>query len=51
MTMDSRPLGDSGLTVSRLSLGSWRTFERIGRDAGLEVMRAARISGLSTSWR
>jgi L-glyceraldehyde 3-phosphate reductase len=47
MTMDSRPLGDSGLTVSRLSLGSWRTFERISRDAGLEVMRAARDAGIT----
>ena len=45
--MDSRPLGDSGLTVSRLSLGSWRTFERISRDAGLEVMRAAREAGIT----
>ena len=45
--MDSRPLGDSGLTVSRLSLGSWRTFERISRDAGLEVMRAARDAGIT----
>jgi len=45
--MDFRPLGDSGLTVSRLSLGSWRTFERISRDAGLEVMRAAREAGIT----
>ena len=45
--MDSRPLGESGLTVSRLSLGSWRTFERISRDAGLEVMRAAREAGIT----
>jgi aryl-alcohol dehydrogenase-like predicted oxidoreductase len=45
--MDSRPLGDSGLTVSRLSLGSWRTFERISRDTGLEVMRAAREAGIT----
>src|SRR4249920_3457327 len=45
--MDCRPLGDSGLSVSRLSLGSWRTFERISRDAGLEVMRAARDAGIT----
>ena len=43
--MDRRPLGSSGLEVSRLSLGSWRTFERIGREDGLAVMRAARENG------
>ena len=47
MTMDFRPLGHSGLTVSRLSLGSWRTFERISWDAGLDVMRAARDAGIT----
>jgi aryl-alcohol dehydrogenase-like predicted oxidoreductase len=47
VTIESRPLGDSGLTVSRLALGSWRTFERISRDAGLEVMRAARDAGIT----
>jgi aryl-alcohol dehydrogenase-like predicted oxidoreductase len=40
--MERRRLGSSALTVSRLSLGSWRTFERIGREQGLAVMRAAR---------
>jgi L-glyceraldehyde 3-phosphate reductase len=40
--MDRRALGSSQLEVSRLSLGSWRTFERIGRERGLSVMRAAR---------
>jgi aryl-alcohol dehydrogenase-like predicted oxidoreductase len=30
-----------------LSLGSWRTFERIGRDEGLAVMEAARKSGIT----
>jgi hypothetical protein len=49
--MDSRPLGDSGLTVSRLSLGSWRTFERISRDAGLEVMKADGYAGLTINLR
>ncbi len=33
MEMPHRPLGQSGLEVSRLSLGSWRTFERIGARA------------------
>jgi aryl-alcohol dehydrogenase-like predicted oxidoreductase len=45
--MDKRPLGSSGLEVSRLSLGSWRTFERIPRDDGLAVMRAAREHGFN----
>jgi aryl-alcohol dehydrogenase-like predicted oxidoreductase len=42
-----RPLGRSGLEVSRLALGSWRTFERIPREDGLAVMRAARGNGLN----
>jgi L-glyceraldehyde 3-phosphate reductase len=41
------PLGRSDLQVSRLALGSWRTFERIPREAGLAVMRAAREYGLN----
>jgi aryl-alcohol dehydrogenase-like predicted oxidoreductase len=40
-------LGASGLLVSRLALGSWRTFERIGRERGLAVMRAARETGIT----
>ena len=35
------------MQVSRLALGSWRTFERIPREAGLAVMRAAREHGLN----
>jgi aryl-alcohol dehydrogenase-like predicted oxidoreductase len=42
-----RPLGSSGLDVSVMSLGSWRTFERIEREQGLEVMRAARAAGIN----
>jgi len=42
-----RPLGTSGLSVSVLSLGSWRTFERIPREDGLAVMRAAREAGIT----
>jgi predicted oxidoreductase len=45
--MERRPLGSSGLEVSRLSLGSWRTFERIPRDDGLAVMLAAREHGFN----
>jgi aryl-alcohol dehydrogenase-like predicted oxidoreductase len=36
------PLGRSELRVSRLALGSWRTFERMPREAGVAVMVAAR---------
>jgi L-glyceraldehyde 3-phosphate reductase len=45
--MDKRPLGNSGLEVSRLSLGSWRTFERVPREDGLAVMTAAREHGIN----
>jgi aryl-alcohol dehydrogenase-like predicted oxidoreductase len=40
-------LGNSGLEVSRLALGSWRTFERIGSDQGIRVMAAARDAGIT----
>ena len=41
-----RQLGDSGLSVSIMSLGSWRTFERLSRDEGIAVMTAAREAGI-----
>ena len=41
------PLGGSGIQVSRLALGSWRTFERIDRDRGVSVMTAAREAGIT----
>jgi aryl-alcohol dehydrogenase-like predicted oxidoreductase len=40
-------LGRSGLHVSRLALGSWRTYERISRDQGVRVMLAAREAGIN----
>ena len=46
-TLEQRPLGSSGLDVSVFSLGSWRTFERIGFDASVEVMRTAREVGIT----
>ena len=46
-TLPTRPLGSSGLDVSVMSLGSWRTFERIDRDQGVAVMRAAREAGIT----
>jgi L-glyceraldehyde 3-phosphate reductase len=42
----TRRLGTAGPEVSVLALGSWRTFERIGRDRGLAVMEAAFGSGI-----
>jgi aryl-alcohol dehydrogenase-like predicted oxidoreductase len=41
-----RPLGSSGIDVSALSLGSWRTYEVIPRERGLAVMTAARECGI-----
>src|SRR5947209_14130242 len=45
--IERRRLGSSELAVSRLALGSWRTFERIPREDGLAVMRAAREHGFN----
>src|ERR1035437_430428 len=42
-----RPLGTAGIEVSALSLGSWRTFERLPAGTGVAVMRAARAEGIS----
>jgi aryl-alcohol dehydrogenase-like predicted oxidoreductase len=44
--MEHRHLGASGIQVSALALGSWRTFERISRDEGVAVMTAAREAGI-----
>ncbi len=41
------PLGGSDLHVSRLALGSWRTYERMSPERGLAVMRAAREAGVT----
>ena len=46
MTLAHARLGRSELRVSRLALGSWRTFERIPREAGVAVMTAAREAGI-----
>ena len=45
--MESRRLGRSEIEVSALALGSWRTFERVSRDEGEAVMRAAREAGIT----
>jgi aryl-alcohol dehydrogenase-like predicted oxidoreductase len=48
-SLPHRSLGTTtdALDVSIFALGSWRTFERIPRDDGLAVMRAARESGIT----
>jgi aryl-alcohol dehydrogenase-like predicted oxidoreductase len=45
--LPARALGASGLEVSVMSLGSWRTYERIPREQGITVMRAAREAGVT----
>ena len=45
--MTRHTLGGSELKVSRLALGSWRTFERISPEDGLAVMRAAQEHGFN----
>ena len=42
-----RSLGASGIEVSTLALGSWRTYERISREQGVAVMGAARECGVT----
>ena len=42
-----RSLGASGIDVSELALGSWRTYERIPRETGIAVMRKAREIGIN----
>ena len=46
-TLPQRALGGSGIDVSIMSLGSWRSFERIPREDGEAVMRAARDAGIT----
>jgi L-glyceraldehyde 3-phosphate reductase len=41
-----RPFGLSGIEVSVLALGSWRTYERISREAGVAVLQEARACGI-----
>jgi aryl-alcohol dehydrogenase-like predicted oxidoreductase len=42
MAMTLRRPGASGIEITPLALGSWRTFERMSFDDGVAVMRAAR---------
>ena len=42
-----RPLGASGMEVSAMSLGSWRTFEHVPRDTGAAILAAAAAEGIN----
>jgi len=42
-----RPLGASGMEVSAMSLGSWRTFERLPKEDGAAVLAAAAAEGIN----
>jgi hypothetical protein len=42
-----RPLGATDIEVSALSLGSWRTYERLPAETGVAIMRAAREEGIN----
>src|SRR5215475_11602413 len=45
--MPTAPLARTGIEVSALSLGSWRTYERLPESTGIEIMRAAREAGIT----
>jgi len=47
MPLSRRPLGSAGMQVSALSLGSWRTYDRLPIEAGVAIMRAARDEGIN----
>jgi L-glyceraldehyde 3-phosphate reductase len=42
-----RPLGSSGMEVSAMSLGSWRTFEHLPPDSGAAILAAAAGEGIN----
>jgi aryl-alcohol dehydrogenase-like predicted oxidoreductase len=46
-TLPQRSLGTSGIQVSVFALGSWRTYERISREAGVALLDQARESGFN----
>jgi aryl-alcohol dehydrogenase-like predicted oxidoreductase len=45
--LETRPLGSTGIDVSVMSLGSWRTFERLPADTRIAIMRTAREEGIN----
>src|SRR5215467_11145028 len=42
-----RPLGSSGMEVSAMSLGSWRTFEHLLPDTGAAILATAASEGIN----
>jgi aryl-alcohol dehydrogenase-like predicted oxidoreductase len=46
-SMRPRPLGSSGMAVSAMSLGSWRTFEYLPPETGAAILAAARDEGIN----
>jgi Aldo/keto reductase family len=42
-----RPLGSTQMQVSALSLGSWRTYERLPAETAVAIVRAARDEGIN----
>ena len=45
--LSPRPLGSSGMEVSAMSLGSWRTFEHLSAETGAAILAAARDEGIN----
>jgi aryl-alcohol dehydrogenase-like predicted oxidoreductase len=45
--LEWRPLGSAGFDVSVMSLGSWRTFERLPAETGVAIMQAAAGEGIT----
>jgi aryl-alcohol dehydrogenase-like predicted oxidoreductase len=46
VTVSRRRLGSSRFEVSAVALGSWRTFERLPRERGVEILNHARELGI-----
>ena len=46
-SLGTRRLGAAGIEVSALSLGSWRTYERLPAETGIAILRAAREEGIN----
>jgi len=44
--LEHRPLGRSGIEVSAVALGSWRTYERMSKEDGIAVLTAGREAGI-----
>jgi aryl-alcohol dehydrogenase-like predicted oxidoreductase len=46
MSLPHRSAGASGLEISTLALGSWRTYERVPREQAVAVLDAANAAGI-----